>query len=278
MSLTLQPHIPVLFDQPLLEKRRSFLVPSNVDCQLQCCFLDPNGATKIFDRSRYKFKARFVEGVSRRRPQADVADLDFDGDGFTLLAVPSEISAKPAIYELSLAAVSKDTNKIEYVTDYYIYLTPTVWVEENARGKGPPPYDELKIRLKDSSILENELTHHFQFQLTDICVSAICAIEDYNFTPPVVGALNETTETFPHDLFIDGISVKLFGLMIEHYRKNSLRYVASGVQIDDNKLQEYMAAYQEAYQRFKNTANVLKVQMNYMRGIGLTRGVWLRRY
>jgi len=276
MARLITAEIPTLFGNQLLTKRRSFLVSANVSSALSAYLLDENGSALTLSNDEYKFKARFAEAVSKERPTATVEEIEIENDGRLLIDVPSDISITPAIYDLSVAAVNRDNDQIEYITDYFIYLEPTIWLDnESSRRKGPPPYTRLKLLLRDSSLFENELTQNYQFILTDICEAAIDAIELFNMLPPAIDTLAKTTATFPiPKLFMSGIETMLFRNILEHYRKNSLQYVSAGLQINDNKLNEYSAAYMEAFKNYQETVMRLKVQANYARGWGSIQGLF----
>lgn len=277
MARIVEAEIPRLFDNYLLTKKRSFLTQAGLDVSLVAYILDENGEPRVLDSNDYDFRARIVEAIDKK-PTNEIKSLSMGSDGKILVNLPSSVTKVPAIYDLSVAAINKNTNQIEYVTDYFIYLEPSIWIDEDKRSKGPPPFQRLKTRLRDSSILENELTQNYQFQLTDICEAAITAIEEYNCTPPRILSLHENTATFgDHDTYMDGIEAFLFRNIIEHYRKNSLQYVAAGLQINDNKLNEYTQAYMEAMKRYSERIIQMKAAANYAMGWGMTKGLYSRR-
>ena len=259
MVKIIEPEIPMLFDKPLATKQRAFLVPGGVKAQLEASLLTDQGSIWQIPPTA-TVKARFVEAVSRDNP-TDVTGLT-PGEKI-YIDVPTSVGKTPAIYYLSLAALDSEDDVI-HLTDYYVYVEPTIWLE--SANKGLPTLKYLRQALKDSSIFENELTQNYQFSLTDICYAIISAIEIYNRTPPRLCYLNRNTANFPdRSLLTQGASAQLYGLMIEHYRKNSLAYNASGLQINDNKINEYSVAYKEALAEYRQEVTYRKAQVNINR-------------
>ena len=261
MAKIIEPEIPVLFDKPLLTKKRAFLVSSAVKSKLKATFLDDEGAVWS-PPTGTNIKARFAEAVMQDN-LAEVDGLSLEPDNTILVDVPETISDVPAIYEFSLGAF--DNNTLIHCTDYYIYLEPTIWMKQNYSGI--PAYSFVKQSLRDSSIFENELTQQYQFYITDVCKATIDAVARFNRTPPNIPVLRRNTANFPDfHLLLVGISIYLFGNLLEHYRKNSLMYNAAGLQINDNKLNEYSVAYAEAVRAFDQEAMHKKAQANTYRG------------
>jgi len=282
-AVRIEPDVPVLFGETLKQKRRSFLCKSGSAVELLIPMLDSNGDAINFSQLPYlenaTWKARFVEAVLRQTPSGDATPVVLNSNEGTLtVAVPDTITTTPAVYEFGVGAFNAD-DKLLLSNEFYLYVEPSVWASGSSNGASNlPTVDAVRLVLRDSDVLENELLHARQFSLTDIAMAVIQAVHAFNCAPPNIPRLDCSSATYPdYDTFLQGIKTILFEVLLEHYRKNSLPYQAAGITINDNKLNEYTQAYQYYVQQYTQACTRIKVMANLSFGIGMTRGAWWPR-
>lgn len=204
-------------------------------------------------------KYRIAEAVKRTELLYEAEIEGFDAsEGRVIISPPQEIMTIPGIYDVSLGFFDKN-EKLRYTRNFYIYNEPSTWGSSSTSAL--PTIDTIRLNLRDSDVVENELLGDRQFGLEEICAAAIRTIEYWNNVPPITAA---DTRNFPYaNLLQMGIEIHLFEILLEWYRKNRLPYNAGGISVDDmGKLNEYIAAVQSRKQEFIRLVQRTKVSEN----------------
>lgn len=204
-------------------------------------------------------KYRIAEAVKKTELLYEAEINGFDTtEGRVIISPPQEIMTLPGIYDVSLGFFDKN-EKLRYTRNFYIYNEPSTWGSSSTSAL--PTIDTIRLNLRDSDVVENELLGDRQFGLEEICAAAVRTIEYWNNVPPITAA---DTRNFPYaNLLQMGIEIHLFEILLEWYRKNRLPYNAGGISVDDmGKLNEYIAAVQSRKQEFIRLVQRTKVSEN----------------
>lgn len=219
---------------------------------------DDNGQL-VTDLPEGPAKYRIAEAVKKTELLYEAKINGFDTtEGRVIISPPQEIMTIPGIYDVSLGFFDEN-EKLRYTRNFYIYNEPSTWGSSSTSAL--PTIDTIRLNLRDSDVVENELLGDRQFGLEEICAAAIRTIEYWNNVPPITAA---DTRNFPYaNLLQTGIEIHLFEILLEWYRKNRLPYNAGGISVDDmGKLNEYIAAVQSRKQEFIRLVQRTKVSEN----------------
>jgi hypothetical protein len=176
--------------------------------------------------------------------------------------LPDEIRKVPGIYTVEIALFDGSSNKLDdiyFSNVLYLYNEPSNWTEVNYTL---PSLGDIRLSVRDSSPIENELLGNVDFDIAEICFAMARVIQYWNTIPPHISVF--TTRNFPfRNLWINGTQLFLFEIAQEHYRRNQLAYSAGGLSIDDkNKMNLYRAAFQDKLQLFLAEIKHQKYVMN----------------
>ncbi|MEM3062243.1 MAG: hypothetical protein QW303_01665 [Nitrososphaerota archaeon] len=190
---------------------------------------------------------------------ADTATIDNSVPGKIIFTVPKEVRETPGIYDVEAAYVQPNSSTLFAINKLYFYNEPSHW---GTKHYTLPSLSEIRLSLRDSSPIENELLGNYDFDTSEICFALTRVIQLWNETPPPVTLY--TTRNFPFKhLWLLGAQLFLFQIAEEHYRRNQFAYNAGGMSVDDrNKLMVYRAAVEDRMQMFMTSIYKQKYRIN----------------
>jgi len=263
---TIREEIPQFLGQPVYSKKTAFHTKAGMDAPLEAVIRDDNGNPINLGNSgpygQASLKAYFQEGSQPDwfPDSSDVTIIDRDG-GRISFSLTDQVKNVPGIYNVLVKIFDKDDKWVDS-REYFVYIDPS---PDQKQSTEFPPISRVRLALFDTSPIENELLGQKQFNLTDICIAAIEAVDEWNTSPPFTPRLMVTTNSIWDCCnFITGVKLKLYSMLVEHYRKNSLAYQAAGIAINDSKLQEYSVALAEAQRKYLEEVMRLKYHRNMM--------------
>ncbi|MEM3075040.1 MAG: hypothetical protein QW727_03825 [Candidatus Pacearchaeota archaeon] len=179
---------------------------------------------------------------------------------------------RPGLYLMSVALKETDSGNLIYDNELFIYHERSLRSENTSHF---PTVDDIRMSLRDSDPLENELIEWYDFSLSDICMAILRTIQQINAIPPPIQPYTTTSNDIEFDMWVDGAQLFLFEMAAEHYRRNRLPYNAGGLTLDDKAKEEnYMRAWQIKYQLWFKKVSARKVFYNLRRlyNVVSTRG------
>lgn len=178
----------------------------------------------------------------------------------------------PGIYFMSIGMKENSTNKILVDNEVFLYL------ERSLRSPATtnfPSVDDIRLALRDSDPLENELLEWYDFSLSDICMALLRTIHQINAIPPPIQPFFTTSKEIEFDMWVDGATLFLFDMATEHYRRNRLPYNAGGLALDDKAKEEnYLRAWKIKFDLWYRKVSARKIWYNSRRlyNVVSTRG------
>ena len=210
--------------------------------------------------------ARFRENVRLIGPyeEAEVEVVHSD-NGIVRAVVPANILAQAGIY-LAEFALLNGVGQVMQSNECYLFVENSAWGQQD--HKGPPMTDEIRLGLRDSDPIENELLGAYDYDLAEHCYACTRAVLDWNEQPPILTNYTYDSRNFPfRDIWINGIQLYLFQLAEEHYRRNALPYSAGGVNLDDkNRHTLYNQAWKERQAEWHRMIQHQKITCNINQG------------
>ncbi|HOK53034.1 MAG TPA: hypothetical protein PKV43_01080 [Armatimonadota bacterium] len=258
-----------LFGEEILTRRLGVRLFAGSNKAIRVALLDENGQVLI-PSSAALLKVRFSEAILFETLIEEISVTEYDPEtGTAVFLVPDSVSALPGVYLTSLGVFIEDGTDTRLVSqkNLWVYNEPSVWAD-NTYSCALPAWEELKLLLRDSSPVENELLQKQFYDVEEVAQAAVETVRTWNDTPPYIST--KTTQTFTYgQLWRLGIRYYLAEIVLEWMRKNRLPYSAGGITVDDmNKIQEYSVVQQQVGQEFRQTMLKLKVQRNIAMGFG----------
>jgi hypothetical protein len=261
------PAITNIFGEAVTIRRRAFLTQCSAIVTAQLPILDASG--NLLDISTAStVQARIREAVGRGHT-IHVADGSIVNgtDSTVQFTMPTSVMAKAGIYTVEVGVLDGDESLLRSNT-VFLYNEFSAWASTTRHG--PPALDDIRLSLRDSDPIENELISNHDTDLAEICASAVRAVEFWNDTPPIVGRMSYSTINFPfREIWLTGIQLFLFQMLEEHYRRNVFPYSAGGVTTDDkNRHKEYNAAWTTRMQQYRSMVMHQKARINLAGAFG----------
>ncbi|GIW59025.1 MAG: hypothetical protein KatS3mg087_0091 [Patescibacteria group bacterium] len=258
-----------IFGEKVFGRRLGIVNPSGQSLTLDIVLVDDDGNI-ILVGDNTSIKIRYSEAIKFDRLIDETDYLGFDPDnGVVQLEVPNSIISLPGVYLCSVGIflVVDSSNKLITTKNIWLYNEPSVWAD-NIYGCALPTWEELKLLLRDSSPVENELLDKLFYDVEEVAQAAVESVRYWNEVPPPITF--HTTQTFPFGaIWRLGIRYYLSEIVLEWFRKNRLPYSAGGISVDDmNKLQEYAMVQQQVGNEFRSLVLRQKVRMNLSYGFG----------
>lgn len=256
------PLVPELYGERVLNRKNAIRIVQGTKNDIEVPLRTETGALLELPGT-IEFKYKIAEAIHKTSAivSGNITTYDLDKNE-VVVPVGAEISDTPGIYILYIGVFDLEGNLI-FSKEYFIYNEPSAWGSTNSCAL--PSIDEVKLNLRDSDIVENELLGYYQFGVEEICFSALRVVEYWNSLPPVTKI--PTTAFSYNNIMRVGINVFLFEIILEWFRKNRLSYNAGGVAVDDlNKLNEYISALQFATQQFQALTQKTKASENIRAG------------
>jgi len=258
-----------LFGEEILTRRLGVRLFAGADKAVKVALLNENGQVLI-PSSVALMKVRFSEAITFETLIEEVDVTEYDPEsGTAVFEVPASVADLPGVYLASLGIFLEDGDSTRLVSqkNLWVYNEPSVWAS-NPYSCALPAWEEIKLLLRDSSPIENELLQKQFYDVEEVAQAAVETVRIWNDTPPLICV--KTTQNFSYgQLWRLGIRYYLAEIVLEWFRKNRLPYSAGGVTVDDmNKIQEYSIVQQQVGQEFKQTMLRLKVQRNIAASFG----------
>lgn len=222
--------------------------------------------------------ARYRESTLREAQIYEVTAAVLDTvTGLIRVNVPAQVGDDAGIY-IAEFGVLDSADCLLFTNTIFLYNETSHW--GTAGLPGPPAIDDVRLSLRDNDPYDNLLLDNFDFDLAEICHAALRTIQFWNDQPPPVVSAYATTKGFPYrDIWLEGIQYFLFRVAEEHYRRNTLKHMAGGTQIDDkNRLREYNQAWKDRFQNFKRMVMHRKAQLNAQGGFSSLQSGYASNY
>lgn len=291
MKLTLD--IPKQDNDVLIKKKRALKARYGNKISFDLTLLDPNYsivdlstfglANNTFENDNYKLDIKVREGtlLLNRIFDGNVKILNSNNGLLEINLIDTKMDG-PGVYLISVALLDKQNND-DVLLDNEIFL----YLERNIRDSelSPqfPTVDEVRLSIRDSDPAENELLNWYDFSLSDICHAALRTVHQINAIPPPTALVYTISREIETDFWLDGITMFLFDMAAEHYRRNRLIYSAGGVNLDDKAKEEnYIRAWRFKMELWTKKVQTRKVYWNLrklytvvstrgaVRGVGFT--------
>jgi len=285
------PEIDTQYGEPLWRQKRGIAVEQGSCAYLQLAMRDGHGNNiDLTDYGLYNnddnspttsessSSGGTVGSIKARWREASLIDSNLyqttptivdAANGIVKSIIPSQISDATGIY-LAQFAILNDADCPRFMNDCYVYVLHSAWYSDAERRKGPPLIDDVRLSIRDSDPVLNELLDEYAFDVGEISFAATRAVQYWNDQPPVISAARYSTKTFPfREIWLSGIQLFLFEMAEEHFRRNAFKVSAGGTITDDmNKYREYNSAWKERFQRYTEMLMHRKAQINLSRGWG----------
>jgi hypothetical protein len=179
---------------------------------------------------------------------------------------PSQLGG-PGIYVAEMAVFDAAGDCVAAQNQFYLYVQESLF-GMNYQWHGPPSLAEMRLELRDSSPLENDLLDDsVAFDNSEIAVALRNVVDYWNESLPPIGSY--TTQNFPYRYWWKrGAKAQLFWIAAEWHRRNQAAYSAGGVSFDEHgqKAQQYEQAAQAYWQEYRQWAQQKKISMNLDQG------------
>ncbi len=253
-----------LYGETIHGRKKAILIPQGCAAGLSLVFYDSNDNPVELDSAEISLAVKFREALKQTRPvsgDSDAIEITDGANGAFTIPVPTTIADKAGIYTVEYGILDA-TNRLLQVDNCYLFINNSAWGSTTTLG--PPTKDEIRMSMRDSDPVENELLGNLDFDLAEHCLACVQAVQFWNEQPPVLYYHIYDTRSFPFKgIWLLGIQSYLYRYAEEHYRRNQLPYSAGGTGVDDkNKLQQYLQAAERRYSEFVQAVVRQKVRLN----------------
>ena len=277
------PQITTSYDEALKKRKRAVKVTQGTTAHLQFTFRDDCGepvdlttfgfstdsSSSSSTPTTSKIEARFREASLHDNSVFSVAGTVVDAEkGTVKCTIPKTQVMDVTGVWLASVGVFNTSAELVLANEMFIYNEKSPWITSGT--KGPPTIDDVRLSIRDSDPLVNELIDNHDYDVAEIAHAATRCVQYWNEQPPPVPNAIFTALNFPfREIWLKGIQLFLFQIIEEHYRRNRLPYNAGGTQIDDkNKQADYNRAWSERLQEFRQLVMHRKAQLNANNAFG----------
>jgi hypothetical protein len=170
----------------------------------------------------------------------------------------------PGIYQAEMGVMAPDGDYIAYTNRFLLVVESGLFGYQAENG--PPTLAEIRLDLRDSSPLENELLDDsLAFSNAELAVALRDVVDYWNEALPRLIQARYTTQNFPFRYWWkQGAKARLFRIAAEGHRRNQVDYQAGGVTYDEHgqKAQMYDQAADRLWDEFKQWAQGMKISIN----------------
>lgn len=170
----------------------------------------------------------------------------------------------PGIYQAEMGVMAPDGDYIAYANRFLLVVESGLFGYQP--GNGPPTLAEIRLDLRDSSPLENELLDDsLAFSDAELAVALRDVVDYWNEALPRLPRARYTTQDFPFRYWWkQGAKARLFRIAAEGHRRNQVDYQAGGVSYDEHgqKAQMYDQVADQIWGEFKQWAQGMKMSIN----------------
>lgn len=183
--------------------------------------------------------------------------------GLMVASIDPAAMGGPGIYVAEMGVFDTEGTCIAVSNQFYLVVEKSLF--GNLQPTGPPSMAEIRLELRDSSPLENELLDDSVFfDNAEIIVGLRNCVDYWNEALPPVGP-GYTTQTFPFRYWWKrGTKAQLFWMAAEWHRKNQVAYSAGGISYDDHgqKSEQYDKAANELWTEYRQWVQQKKMSAN----------------
>ncbi len=201
-------------------------------------------------------------------PAAAVPTFDIEGTivsasaGTVDFVLTSDVTRNPGIYLAEVTAFNTSNDPI-FANQFRLVVNRGLGTTSMPCGGAPPTIAEIRLHLRDSDPVENNLLDTLQFDVAEIAAAIEYPVLYWNESNPPINQ-NHNTNTFPFRFWwLEAIVSRLYISAAHWYRRNHLPYNAGGVGVDDlNKADDYEKVGQQKWAEFKDFVLRKKVGLN----------------
>jgi hypothetical protein len=268
------PVIGTMDSLPVSPRLRSVIVPSCPCPTISWTMVDAEGCP--IDLSACEVGAQFqILGALSIVPDCFNYLVTFNASspdppaGLMVAAIDPVQLQGPGIYIAEMAVFDADGECVAAQNQFYLVVQQSLF-GANFQWRGPPSMAEIRLELRDSSPLENDLLDDsVAFDNAEIAVALRNVVDYWNESLPPIAPY--TTQNFPFRYWWKrGAKAQLFWMAAEWHRKNQVAYSAGGVSFDEHgqKAQQYDEAAATIWQEYRQWAQQKKMSMNMEQGWG----------
>lgn len=248
---------------PNRPKPRAFAVRQGQTAALDWTLLTEDGDpinldTYLPDSTGY-LVARVQEALTDGSPTTLTASALDAALGQIQLTLPAAVVAYPGVSRVEVGVLN-GAGELIFSNRFALLVERGLFGA--ATDRGPPTLDEIRLRLRDSSAVDNYLLASTEFDLAEICDAIVHAVEGWNTARPPTKRYN--TANFPHrNLLFMGLAAQLHYTASRHYLREHVQYSAENTSFDDKrKWQEYQQAGDRLWGEYLKLVKAIKVGRN----------------
>lgn len=170
----------------------------------------------------------------------------------------------PGIYHAEMGVLDPAGDVVAY-TNRFLLVVESGLFGYNAAA-GPPGLAEIRLDLRDSSPLENELLDDsLAFSDAELAVALRDVVDYWNEALPRLPHARHTTQSFPYRYWWkQGAKARLFRMAAEQHRRNQVDYQAGGVSYDEHgqKAQMYDQVADQLWGEYRQWVQGQKMSLN----------------
>ncbi len=264
------PTITQLYGVELPTKRRAVQISQGQVANTEFHFYDRSGnpvdltECSLEDENEATISLRIREAITTcdNRIYETTATITTATTGLVEASIPAAVSRNPGVYLMEAGILDTDSNLI-FSNQFYLWVDRGLFGDPQYPNGGPPALDDIRLALRDNAPEENRLIDEFEFDLAEVCHSAVYTCRYWNeCQPPINQSFN--TMTYPAKLrWLDAICGQLFMIAANRFRRNHLPYQAGGTAIDDqNKFMQYEQIGMKMLMDYREWVKQKKVEIN----------------
>ena len=174
----------------------------------------------------------------------------------------------PGIYVAEMGVFDAAGECVAASNQFYLVVEDSLFA--GAIKQGPPSIAEMRLELRDSSMLESELLDDsVSWDNSEIAVALRNVVDYWNESLPPIATY--TTQNFPYRYWWkQGAKAQLFRMAAEWHRRNQIAYSAGGISYDEHgqKAQQYDQAADALWKEYRQWAQQTKMAANLNAGWG----------
>jgi hypothetical protein len=200
---------------------------------------------------------------------ANLSEGSDPASGMMVAAIDPAALGGPGIYVAEMAVFNSDGTCVAVSNQFYLVVEESLFGDTTRNG--PPSLAEIRLELRDSSMLESELLDDsVSWDNAEIVVALRNVVDYWNESlPPIPPAY--TTQNFPYRYWWkQGVKAQLFRMAAEWHRRNQVAYSAGGISYDEHgqKAQQYDQAAGEIWTEYRQWVQQKKMAANLDQGWG----------
>lgn len=263
----------------ILTRLKAFLVDQGVPAVLEHTFrdrqgrpVDLSGLLPTPGRCRLLVREWLGLGVDSGRTHVLPGFASAPAGGVLRFPLTPAVVAEAGLYELNFVVVGADDRPLAVDRGVLSVERSLLRVDEVGDAPGPPTMQEIRMRLMDSSRVENLLLDDVEFKDEQVLMAVWEPVRYWNETPPPIEQYD--TRNFPfRGAWLDGVAAQLHFVMANHFRRNVFRGAAGGTS-DKAKEAEYLAEGNRLWSAYQAWVLNKKVEINARKFAGQSVSVY----